>query len=460
MKMIDVVRRSGRNLRSAKMRTILTALAIAVGGFTLTITLAAGNGVNRYAETLISSNFDPSELLVAKDQKLFGNEGNSSVPQEYDESQTSVRGGPSSVQIKRLDDSDVGALRANPSIEEVREGYQIPLQFVTREDQRKYTGTVEAFNPSQKPELKAGGLIGSPASEREVIIPDVYVDILGFSDPENAIGQTLTLQVRRTSLTAESLQQLLQSGGGEAPDQGKVQELILGEQLAEEYTIVGVSKKPATSLNFSTPAILVSTNDARRISDFLTRDTADYHKYIFVYARVVNGQDEQARMAVQNELIDLGYNVQSVEDTQQALTQIINILQAVVASLAGVALVAAMFGIINTQYISVLERTREIGIMKALGMSRRNISNMFVLEAVWIGFLGALIGIGAGLALIAGLNPWISDKLDLGDLYLLVVNWLQLAGLLVGLMTLAALAGVFPAKKAAKLNPIEALRTE
>lgn len=463
MKTVDVIRRSGRNLRSAKMRTILTALAIAVGGFTLAITFAAGNGVNRYADTLIQSNFDPSELLVAKDSQLFGNESGAggSAPQEYDESLTSVRGGPSTVQIKRLNDEDVAKLRENPRIEQVREGYQVPLQFITREDQKKYTGTVEAYNPAQQPELRAGTFIDESGGDKSVLLPDVYLDLLGFESPEAAIGQTVYLQVRRTSLAADTIQQLMNTGTSPSTvDQQQIQQLISGEQKNDRYTIQGVTKRPATSLSFSAQAILVGDADARDLSDFLTRDTADFHKYIFVYARVVDGVDPAVRQEVQSELQAEGYNVQSVEDTQKALTQIINIMQGIVAALAGVALVAAMFGIINTQYISVLERTREIGIMKALGMSRSTISNLFVLEAIWIGFLGALIGISAGLILTAVLNPWISDRLDLGDMHLLVVDWVQLFGLLLGLMLLAAVAGVLPARKAAKLDPIEALRTE
>ena len=124
------------------------------------------------------------------------------------------------------------------------------------------------------------------------------------------------------------------------------------------------------------------------------------------------------------------------------------------------ALIASVFGIINTQYISVLERTSQIGLMKALGMSRSAIAKLFRYEAAWIGFLGGLIGVGLGLLVGWAANPSITEALNLGENSLLIFVWWQLAILVLSLVVIAIVAGWFPARKAARLDPIEALRTE
>src|SRR5690606_19540514 len=81
----DIVRRSGRSLRQAKVRTLLTAAAIGVGTFALTLTLAASNGAQSFVNRIISENFDPAELIVANDESLFGR-GDTTKPKEYDSS--------------------------------------------------------------------------------------------------------------------------------------------------------------------------------------------------------------------------------------------------------------------------------------------------------------------------------------------------------------------------------------
>ena len=98
--------------------------------------------------------------------------------------------------------------------------------------------------------------------------------------------------------------------------------------------------------------------------------------------------------------------------------------------------------------------------MKALGMSGRDVGRLFKFEAAWVGFLGGAIG--AGLAFIIGTvaNPLISQALDLGDIYLLKFEPLQVAIVIIGLILISVAAGIFPARKASKLDPIEALRTE
>ena len=111
-------------------------------------------------------------------------------------------------------------------------------------------------------------------------------------------------------------------------------------------------------------------------------------------------------------------------------------------------------------YISVLERTQQIGLMKALGMRSRDVGRLFRFEAAWIGFLGGAIG--SGLAILLGLvaNPLIDNVLKLDGKSLLIFEPISVAVIIIALILVAVLSGLFPSRKAAKLDPIEALRTE
>lgn len=457
MKFIDIAKRSSRNLRTSKVSTILTALAIGVGGFALALTLAAGNGAREYTDKLISSNFDPAELLVGRDREISNSGTPNQTPQEYDETIGNVSaGGPNSnIQVKRVTQEDVEQIRKLPYIESVRESYQINVRYITREGQKRFTGSAEPYNPAQKPEIKTGDLPSSgDIALGKVLLPDVYLEPLGFSSAEEAIGKSIQIVVQKP-FSAATLQAALQGGQPIDPQS------LVPESKTVSYEVVGVTKKPATSLSFGILPLYINNTDAKELYSYTAQGTADYQKYLWVYARVKDGNNEENIQKAKAELEALGYYVQSSEDIQKTITQFVNILQILVGVFGVITLIASVFGIVNTQYISVLERTREIGLMKALGMSRRSVSRLFTLEATWIGFMGGLIGITFGVALTYALNPTITKQLDLGEgNYLLVNNWPQLGILLLALMLVATVAGLLPARKAARLNPIEALRTE
>ena len=442
MKIFDVSQRSARNLKQAKARTLLTAMAIGVGAFALTMTLAASNGAQSYVNRLISNNFDPTELLVAKDETIFGR-GDNNKPQEYDASFGSISsasGAP--IQVKQVTEQDVNKILKYPLVEQVREGVILNVQYVTRPGQKKYIANIQDYSSIPK-----------PINNTSLLLPEAYVSALGFKDPQSAIGKELTIAIRK-SLSSQIVET------GTAPRNLQDAEVIGDKStVLVPFKVVAVLKsepaQPGTELSLQ-----ISTQAAKNLNDIATAGTSQYRQYTRVNVKVKDGEDKANLLKVQEQLSKDGFVSQSVEETQQFLTQIINVLKTIVVAFGLIAIIASVFGVVNTMYISVIQRTREIGLMKALGMRRKDVSRLFRFEAAWIGFLGGAIGSGLAVVLGTLLNPWITNKLDFGTQKLLIFKANQIAILIVLLVLVAIFAGLLPARKAAKLDPIEALRTE
>ena len=452
MKTTDIILKAGRSLKHAKARTILTSLSIAVGAFTLTIALAAGEGARQYADTLLTSNIDPQVLAIAKDNSLFS--GTQTGPQEYNPDVTLITR-PTGATIKELSQTDIDSIAARSDIVSVTPTYTINAKYITRPGHEKYTGTITTYDTGVKKKTIAGTLppLRTSISDSQIALPEAYVSLLGFKNAQDAVNKQVMIHLERVpNVTQEQIKQTLATEGITG-----LSALTTTQPLDVPYTIVAVVGKSATELVPSTN-LQLSNASAKKLSEFSTEGTANYHNYPIATASVKNGIDPATVKAA---LVKKGYGVQTAKDLQSLLFTIVNTLQGIVVGFGILALITSVFGIINTQYISVLERTREIGLMKALGMRGKHVSRLFQFEAAWIGFIGGAIGAVVAIVLGVSLNPWITSTLSLGKgVDLLIFQALPIAGLIIGLMIIAMLAGYFPARKAARLDPIEALRTE
>lgn len=449
MKRVDIVRRAARNLRQAKGRTFLTSLAIAVGAFTITASLAAGEGARQYADKLIKSNVDPQSVFVTKENLQ---NATTSGLREYSDSTTTV----GRVTVKTLNQDDIAKIKAVEGVEQILPTYMISVQNMTFEGiDTKYTSDVMTYDATVLAETAAGNLpaLGTQIEKTEAVVPESFAETLGVK-PSELVGKTVTLHVVRASATPtdEEIQKAFLSGGAAA-----AQALFKQETRDETLTIRAVTAKSSTSFSTST-ALYISDTKAEELSNFLYEGTDQYQQYVSATVMVKDGVDPET---VKADINALGLHAMTAKDVSGIIFTMVNILQGIVLGFGILALIASVFGIINTQYISVLERTSQIGLMKALGMPKRAVAKLFRYEAAWIGFIGGVIGAALAYGVGTLLNPWITETLTLGDgNYLLIFVWWHIVLLIIGLMLVAIVAGWLPSRKAAKLDPIEALRTE
>jgi ABC-type antimicrobial peptide transport system permease subunit len=185
---------------------------------------------------------------------------------------------------------------------------------------------------------------------------------------------------------------------------------------------------------------------------------------LMVYAESIEKID-----SIAEKLNEMGFASMSMKQILGVISTIFLIVRAILGVLGGIALFVAAIGIVNTLVMSIYERFREIGIMKAIGASNKDVSKIFIYEAGSIGFIGGVLGVITGFILGKALNAAASYFINiassegyspLAGMNLFEVPYWLFFGTIIFAILIGIVAGVYPARKAARLDPIDALRHE
>ncbi|MBI4158651.1 ABC transporter permease [Candidatus Woesearchaeota archaeon] len=221
----------------------------------------------------------------------------------------------------------------------------------------------------------------------------------------------------------------------------------------KEFKVVGIFEEVGNQQDDS--AISIPLDTFKEI--FKSGDQID-----FISAQVKPGSNipevqKKLERLLKDKRGDENFNVVTPTQILEQISQVLGIVQAVLVGIAAISLVVGGIGIMNSMYTSVLERTRDIGVMKAIGAKDSDILKIFLIESGLMGFVGGIFGVVLGTLLSLGIGQYATEA---GFKLLVTINpQLMLFGLFFAFIA-GIISGVLPAYRASQLNPVEALRHE
>jgi len=446
MKLRDMTELAVRNLREAILRNSLTTLGVAVGVASLVAMLSLGVGLQQLATSRLSKSglFD-SIFVTAK---------------------TNLRGPGAGPPATRA-----AAPKARPLNEDAREELtKLPnvievypqIRFFTevRFDGKPFATMVAGMPESSKASGSFDGMQGnffSSANADEAILQAEFAKELS-PQTSSLIGQDLVLRyAERQALTAQP---------GDSNEGGGFSVVPKEKHLR----IIGVVEtEPASGFGgFGSGRLLIplpvaETLRAAQVNDLrdVLRDTSgDKPAYASLTVRVKSPSLVDATEA---KIKAIGFGAFSLLDASKSLRIFFSVFDLLLGIFGSLALAVATLGIINTLVMAILERRREIGVLKALGAADSDVKQLFFVEAGVMGLAGGVLGVFfgwlIGRTLTLGTNIYLKRQ-DLPGVEISAVPWWLIGGAIGFAVFVSLVAGLYPASRAAKLNPVDALRYE
>ncbi len=460
MKAYDLLELSGRNLREAMLRNSLTTLGIGVGVASLVAMLSLGIGLQRLLTKQLgkSSLFD-SVFVTSR--------------QDFRPRRPATGSATDNTPPKPLDDSARKGFEKLPGVIEVYPSLASVAEFRVDDGQSNepQTGVLSGLPPSSRSSEAFDDFYGQyfsgPNAHEAILKTDFARELLGIPEVRNTdvkltSDQAAKLLGKDLVLRYAERQSPASAAGGPPPDPASFnvvrKELklkIVGIVTSEP--VRGVPRTGQTSVflpvAFAESINMIQPGDLRNI--VRQNDTKTY------LALIVHMAKSKDVAAAEEEIRKQGFNAFSVLDFSKGLNIAFGIVDAFLGVFGSLALAVASLGIVNTLVMAILERRREIGIMKAVGASDGDVKKIFFVEAGSMGLLGGGLGVLMGWMMGRVINwgtaaYFARQGLTSQDFWY-VPLWLVVGAIVFSILVSLA-AGLYPASRAAKLDPVQALR--
>lgn len=448
MRFKDYINTAFKNLKRRKTRTFLTAFAVSIGTMLIILMVSLGVGVQKLVIDALKANTPGTSITVSP----YKVDESAKFSADLDDEESLEVFKP---KFKFIDKSSIEAIKALPKVDEISVISKIAKANIEINGVSKKTASLLGidldYSIFQKSQIDTVRLkeknnsinpitLGRNFEKSDIavaLVGEKFLDKIGIKDFNSVINKELIISM---------------------PANEDIKTKDTNNQ-SFKFKIIGIINN---KFDFG-DKIVIPIKEAYKIQSYFTTEK-DYESTKGPDTIEVNVKDIVDVASASDAISNMGYGVTSIQSMIKGIKSIFAIIQAVLSVIGIIIIFVASIGVINTMTMSIYERTRSIGIMKAIGASRKDIKLLFITESGAIGFLGGILGlffsfINTKIIKIA-LDIYLKSKgiKDIPNLFSTPL-WLILSTVGFAIL-ISVLAGLYPASKASRLDPVESLRYE